>query len=143
LQNQAISKKKEIVSFFTDYINDKLAAYKSKEKEMDTAVNMGYYFIRLINHHQYDSVWKNTTPLIEKYADKEEFTNILKKRNANYRPTDTIHFEGRILFNKIDGIPGDFYVVYYAASNNVNEQITMIKTDHTYKLIGYHYGFRQ
>ncbi|MGN6803317.1 MAG: hypothetical protein ACTHJN_15555, partial [Ginsengibacter sp.] len=102
--------------------------------------NMGYYFIRLINDHHYDSLWKHTSPLIEKYADKQQFMNMLKQRNANYRPTDSIQFKGRIVFNKIADIAGDFYVIYYTASNNVNEQLTIIKTDHGYQLLGYHYA---
>jgi hypothetical protein len=124
----------------TNYVDNKLAEYKSKEKELDTAVNMGYYFIRLMNHHEYDSLWKHTSPLLEKYADKEQFMNMLKQRNANYRPTDSIQFKGRIVFNKIDDMAGDFYVIYYMASNNTNEQLTMIKTDDGYQLLGYHYA---
>lgn len=141
LQDEAISKKKELVPLFTDYVGNKLAEYKSQEKEVDTAVNMGYYFIRLINHHEYDSLWKHTSPLLEKYSDKEQFINMLKQRNANYRPTDSIQFKGRIVFNKIDDMAGDFYVIYYTASNNTNEKLTIIKTDHAYQLIGYFCAF--
>ena len=143
LQNEAISKKKELVSLFADFVANKLDEYKTKEKEVDTAVNMGYYYIRLINHHYYDSLWKQTSSLLEKYANKEQFTDMMKQRNANYRPTDTIQFRGRIVFNKVDNLTGDFYVIYYTASNNTNEQVTMVKTNHTYKLLGYHYAFSQ
>jgi len=143
LQNEAISKKKELVALFDHFVTNKLGEYKKKEKDIDTAVSMGYYYISLINQHDYDSIWKQTSTLLEKYANKEQFTNMLKQRNANYKFPGDIKVEGRIVFNKIDNLTGDFYVIYYMAGNNAHEKVTMIKTDHIYKLLGYQCAFPQ
>lgn len=68
LQNNAIEKKKELVALFNHFVINKLEEYKKKEKEIDTAIRMGYYYIDLINQSAYDSVWRQTSPLLEKYV---------------------------------------------------------------------------
>lgn len=138
LENEAISKKKELVALFDHFVTNRLGEYKIKEKDIDTAVSMGYYYIDLINQHDYNSLWSQTSPLIEKYATKEQFTNMLKNRNSRYKFPGKIKVEGRIVFNEIDNSPGDFYIIYYTAGNKVKEKVEMIKVNHMYKLVGYY-----
>ncbi len=140
LQNKAIEKKNELVNLFDHFITNKLPEYKIKEKIIDTAISKGYYYIKLMNQQDYDSIWKQRDPLLEKYASKEQFINMLKERNTIYKSSAHTKVEGRIMYNQIDNTRGDFYSIYYGADNNSKEKVTMEKTNSTYKLLAYQFA---
>lgn len=139
LQNEALENKKELIALFDHFVINKLDEYKKKEKEIDTAIRMGYYYIDLINQSYYDSTWNQSSPLLEKYASEQQFINVLRERNAHYKSPPDLKVEARIMANEIDNIAGDFYTIYYFGGNNAKEKITMEKIDQTYKLLGYQY----
>ena len=137
LQNEAIEKKNELVALFDHFVANKIEEYKKKEKKIDTAISIGFYYIQLINRQDYDSIWKQTSPLLEKYANKEQFTNMLTQRNTHYKSPPDLKVDSRIIFNKIDNVAGDFYVIYYVGDNSAKEKVTMEKINSTYRLLAY------
>lgn len=140
LQNEALEKKKELVALFDHFVINKLTEYKTKEKDIDSAVTMGYYYIDLINQSYYDSTWNQSSPLLEKYVSEQQFINVLRERNAHYKSPPDLKVEARIMANEIDNIAGDFYSIYYAGGNNAHEKITMQKINQAYKILGYQYN---
>jgi hypothetical protein len=143
LQNEAIEKKKELVDLFDHFVINKLDEYEKKEKQIDTAVQMGYYYVKLMNQSLYDSIWSQHAPLLEKYANKDTFINMLKHRNKLYSLSGIVQMQASIIYNNLDNTPGDFYSVYYNGDNGAKEKVTMENINHTYKLLAYQYAFQK
>lgn len=140
LKNSAIQEKDTLVKLFDNFIKNKINAYKLKRKQIDTATQMGLYFIKLIQRFQYDSVWQKSSGSLEKYTSKEKFINMLKERNEAFKSLETPKVITQLISTELDSLKGNFYTINYEYQNKTTEQITLEETNNNFGLLGYHFG---
>lgn len=138
LKNKAISKKDKLVKVFDNFVKNKLNEYKLKEKQIDTATQIGLYFIKLIQRSQYDTIWQKSSVSLEKSSSKEQFINMLKNRNNMFKSFDTPSATTCLIESELDDLKGDFYAINYEYNNRTEEQIVLEYNNNNFMLLGYH-----
>ena len=142
LSNDALDYKEKIVSYFKVTINEQIDRQIKDKEIFDKAIALTLESLEMLDNHEQEQFWENTSYILRKIVEKENFFTQIKNRD------DISKIGGeRILYSKhyYETIPKvkekGFYVICFTFGNDEQmfEQLTFVKQNDSLKISGYDY----